>query len=173
MVKKTRPPAKPKRRSLAEIFALAAQYELAQKSEIQAKKDKAAAQKGVIEGVMEQRKLRNLSSDKYGRPTNITIVQAEHTVYDDEGLYSALKPSQRRECFDRNVNLNELSAEARRKVLEVLTKDELDAVTTYSLNVERLSLAVQAKKISVKLVAKFSEIKKNAPYISITHTKEK
>jgi hypothetical protein len=175
MVKKTNEKAakKPKRRSLAEIFAMAAQYELATKAEKDAKKTKGEAQKAVIEGVLEQRKLRKISSDKFGPHTNITIVQAEHEEYDADGLYQALTPKQRREAFDRNINLNELDAAARKKVLAVLTPDELDAVTTYSLNLDRLSIAVQDSKIPAKAVAPFAHTVKNAPYISITHGADK
>lgn len=158
--------AKPKRLSLAEIFRTAKLYEESQKAEIAAKKAKTSAQKAITDE-MERRKVKSLSSKE--EPLHVTFVQNETARYDEDGLWNALTPAQRRLCFDRNINLNELSADARKRVLAVLTKEELAAVTTHSLDVEKLSLAVQERKIRTKLVAKFTEFVKSAPYIRVSH----
>lgn len=162
--------AKPKRLSTAEIFAWARQYEDAAKAVGAAGKLKTEAQRRLTDDLL-RRKTRSLESDKHGPFTRVTLVQNESVEYDESGLYGALRPAQKRLAYDRFVNLNALSADARKRVIQVLTKDELAAVTTYSLNVEKLSAAVQAKQISAKLVAKFARMVKAAPYIRISHGK--
>lgn len=159
----------PKRINEGEIFALAAQFEQGAKDEAAGKKRKADAQGGLVAQLRDVRKVKSIESDKFGPFTRITVVESESVVYDEPGLYGALKPSERQEAFDRNVNLNALSKEARKRVLEVLTKEELAAVTTHVLNVDKLSLAVQNKKIAAKVVAKFATIKKGAAYVRISH----
>lgn len=161
--------AAPAKLTMAEVFKTAKEYEEAAKQEGAAKRAKTAAQKTLVHEILERRKLQVMESDKFGGHTRITVVQNETPQYDAEGLYGALNASQRRLAFDRNINLNALDAAARKRVLEVLTKDELAAVTSYSLNIENLSVAVQSKKISSKVVAKFVEFVKSAPYVRISH----
>lgn len=160
---------KAQRISEAEIFAAAHNYEESAKQEAAAKAEKERTKKVIITQLHDLRKIRALESDKYGGFTRITVVQNEGIQYDPDGLYRDLSPVQRRLAFDRDINFNALSAETRKKILEVVPKDELKAVTTRRLNVEKLSQAVQDNKIPAKIVAEHSEITKAAPYIRISH----
>lgn len=160
---------KPQRIPESEIFAAAHNYETAAQEEAAAKVEKERTKKVLLTQLHEIRKVRAVESDKYGGFTRITVVQNEGIEYDADGMYRDLTPVQRRLAFDRNINFNALPAETRKKILEVVPKDELKAVTTRSLNVERLSQAVQDNKIDGKVVAKHSEIVKSAPYIRISH----
>lgn len=171
MVKsKTKAPAKaPAKLTMAEVFKTAKEYEAAAAQESTAKVAKTKAQKTLVREILERRKLQVMESDKFGGHTRITVVQSEVPQYDAEGLYAALNAAQRRLAFDRNINLNALDPAARKRVVEVLSKEELAAVTSYSLNLENLSVAVQARKISSKVVAKFVEFVKTAPYVRISH----
>jgi hypothetical protein len=167
--KKTKTEKKTKPLSEGEIFALAEQYEQAHADAATAEATKKKSKDQLIAELHERRKVRAVESAEYGRFTRITVVTPESVEYDGPALYKDCTPAQRREAFDRNVNLNALSPDARKRVLAVLTKEELRAVTTNTLNVDRLSAAVQAQKVPAELVAKHSEIKKKAPYISISH----
>lgn len=169
MSKAIKPKTEAKPLSDAEVFALANSYEHASKAEGEAKKTKAEAAKLIIAELFTRRKVTSVESNNFGPFTRITVSQASHMEYDEDGLWKAMSPSQRREAFDTFVNLNALPSETRKRVIAQLSPTERKAVTTHRLNVERLSLAVQAKKVAAKLVAKFAEEKKNAPYITISH----
>lgn len=162
---------KPARLKEAELFALADEYEKAHAAEGTAKKDKRSITKTLVEQIQGLRKLGALESNKFGKFTKITVVQAEHVEYDGDAIWKALKPIQRREAFDSLVNLNALPAATRKAIMATIPTDELRAVTTHVLNVERMSQAVQADKIDAKVIAPHSEIVKSAPYISISHGK--
>jgi hypothetical protein len=161
----------PKKLTIGEVFKTAQNYEDAQKAEAAAAKIKKGAQNALTSDLL-RRKVRSMESDKFGPFTRVTVIQNETPQYDDEGLYNELTVPQRRLCFDRFVNLNDLDADARKRVIAALTKEELAKVTTYSLNIEKLSEAVQARKIKAKLVARFTTFVKSAPYIRISHGKD-
>lgn len=165
MVKKTTP----KRLTTADLFRTVYRYADAQKAEASARKLKSEAQADITTE-LERRKIKSLSSEKFGPFVRVTFVQNEHMEYDEDGLWSELNATQRRAVFDRYVNLNELSAAARKKVIDVLTKEELDSVTSWSLDVDKLSEQVQARKIRSRLVAKFASLVKSAPYIRVSWT---
>lgn len=157
-----------KRLPEATLFAAAAEREEAAKREAAAKVEKTTADKLLIEQ-MQIRDVRSLESDKFGEFTRITLVQPEPVVYDADGIWKDL-PSAKRPCaFDRLVNLNALPEEARKKVIDVLTKDELKSVTTHVLNIERLAKAVKDGKIDKEVVEVNSSIKPVAPHITISH----
>lgn len=155
--------------SLPEIYALADEYEVAQEREASAKRDKSDAQRTLVENVWRRMKQKTIESAAFGQFTRITVVANTRVNYDEGGLWKALKPSQRRKAFDANINLNALSGEARKRVLGVLSKDELADVTTYTLNTDRLSAAVQEGKIQAKTVADHSSIVESEPYVRISH----
>jgi hypothetical protein len=167
MTKKTKTPRLPE----AELFALADEYEKHHAREGRAKKEKKGITKTLVEQIQSLRKLGSLESDKFGRFTRITVVQAEHVEYDEDRLWKTFTPAQRRESFDSLVNLNALPLATRKAIIEMVPRDELKAVSSRRLNVERMSQAVQAGKIDAKVIAPFSEIVKNEPYISISHGK--
>lgn len=167
MTKKTEE-KKAKRLSDAKLFALADAYEEAHRAEGTAKKEKSTAGKAIITEMI-SRKSSAIESKEFGGFTRITLVQPSSVEYDDKGIWNALTPTQRREAFDANVNLNALSKEARKRVMEVLTKEERAAVTTHALNTERMAQAVQDGKIEAKIVADNSHIKQIAPSIRISH----
>jgi hypothetical protein len=95
----------------------------------------------------------------------VNVAQAEKVVYDD-ALIGALTAKERRLACDEIVDLNALDPAVRKRVVEALTPQERKRVTTLRLNVERLSQAVQEGKIDLKLVSRYSSIKKNKPYIT-------
>jgi len=149
-----------------ECFALAREYEEQHKTEGLAKKRKTEISKALVYNIFERMKLKTLTAR--GSSTRITVVQNERVEYDENGLYRALRPVQRRMAFDTHVNLNGLSPETRKALIAAVPRDELKAVTTHSLNVENLSSTVQAGKIDAKLVAEHSEVVKDSPYVRIS-----
>lgn len=169
MTKKKKKTEKPARLSEAEIFAAAKEYEEATEAESRYKQAKESAKKLILTQLHSIRKVKSVESGEYGEFTRITVVEGSHVEYDGPGLYKDCTVAQRRLAFDRNINFNALPAETRKALLAAVPKDELKAVTTNVLNVERLSQAVQAGKIPGRLVAKHSEVVKSAPYIRISH----
>lgn len=157
-----------KRISEAEVFAIASAREEAAKQAAAADAEKKENDRILIEQ-LQLRGVRSLESDQYGEFTRITLTQPEPVIYDSDGIWKDLKPAKRELCFDRNVNLNALSPEARQKVIDVLTKDELREVTTFELNLERLAKSVSDGKIDKEVVANNSSIKPIAPSIRISH----
>jgi hypothetical protein len=153
-----------KKLSDAELFVLAADYESGKKIENEGKKKASKAQKLITDELI-RRKTKALENEG----TKITLVQNESVVYDGDGLWDDLTPKQRRLAFDEDVNLNGLSVETRKKIREIIPKEELAAVTTRRLNVDNLSVAVQEDKIDAKTVAKRASIVKSAPYIRVSH----
>lgn len=172
MVNRTKA-SKPKRLTTSEFFRTAIAYERAQQAAAKANKEKGTAQKALVDDLI-RRKVGSLTTPKDFEPfTRVTFVQAEHTEYDADGIWRDLDAKQRRLAFERNVNLNALSPSARKKVLAVLSKEELAEVTTYTLNIDNLSIAVQEDKIPVSVIEPHSTVVKNAPYVSISHAKAK
>lgn len=159
---------KVKRIPEATLFATAAEREEAARREAAAKTDKVSADKVLIEQ-MQLRDVRSLESDKFGEFTRITLVQPEPVEYNSNGLWKDLSASKRPLAFDRLVNLNALPEEARKKVIDVLTKEELKSVTTHELNIERLAKSVKEGKIDPEVVQTNSFIKPIAPHITISH----
>lgn len=151
----------------SECFALAREYEEAHKAEGTAKKRKTEISRSLVYNIFERMKVKSLTARDSS--TRITVVQNEHVEYDQPGLWRALKPSQRRLAFDTNVNLNALSPETRKALIAAVPRDELKAVTTHSLNVDNLSMAVQKGKIEGSIVAEHSEVVKDSPYVRISH----
>lgn len=166
---KKKPTTKAKRLNEAEIFALADRYEDAHAAIAEATTSKKKAAEQILTELHKNRKVRALESSEYGRFTRITVVVGSSVEYDGPALYKELTPAQRREAYDRNVNLNALPADARKRVIDALTKEELRSVTTNTLNVDKLSEAVQKQKIPAEIVAKHSTVKEKAPYLSISH----
>lgn len=148
-----------------EVFELAVEHEqaLAKEKKFKGRKEKI---KNILVAELQRRKTKGLTSAATG--TTVTFVQAEKLVYDGEGLWSDLKPVQRREVYEERIDLNALSPEARKAVIEALPKEERKNVTSHVLVVDKLSDAVQAGRIDAKVVAKHSEIQRNAPYISVS-----
>lgn len=167
--KATEPKKKVKPLSDAEVFALAAGYENASKTEADAKKTKTETAKQIISELFTRRKVSSVESSQFGPFTRITVSQAKHMEYDEDGLWKDMTPAQRREAFDTLVNLNALPTDVRKAVIAALPAIERRKVTTHRLNLDKLSLAVQNKKVPAKLVAKHAEEVKNAPYITISH----
>lgn len=170
-------PGKPKtkkRLTVPEFFRTALRYEKAQQAKAKATKDQTAAQNDLVAELQRQGVGSITTPRDYDGPfTRVTLVQASHMEYDADGIWRSLNTRQRRLAFNRNIDLNALAPAARKKVLDVLTKDELAAVTSYSLNLDGLSQAVQDDKIPAAVIAENSEEKKNAPYVSISHAKAK
>lgn len=160
-----------KRLNDAKLFALADKYEESHREEGTAKKSKAESAKAII-GELLTRGVSAIESKEFGGFTRITVVQPEKVEYDRDAIWQALTVKQRREAFDAFVNLNALPAAARKRVMEVLTKEERTAVTTHELNTERLAQAVQDNKIEAKVVADNSRVVKIAPSIRISHGSE-
>lgn len=162
------PAAKPKRLTIAEIFRTAKKYEDNQKIEAAAAKEKKAAQNALVEEIG-RRKVSSLESDKFGGFTRITRVQNSHMEYDADTLWEDLTPAQRRLVFSRHVDLNALSSDARKRVVAALSAEELESVTTYSLDVDKLAQAVQDRKVKAKTVAAHAREVLSAAYIRISH----
>lgn len=152
----------------AELFALAREHEQAKKDAAAAAKHKTEVDAQIIAELMDNRKVRSVESSEFGGFTRITVTQTESTSYDPE-IKNDLTVAQRRLCFDRDINFNLLPEKTRKKILQSIPKDELAAVTTERLNVERLSQAVQDGKIDGKIVAKHASISKNKPYVTVSH----
>lgn len=112
-----------------------------------------------------RRKTKGITSDN---GTTVTLVQAERVVYDPDGLWADLKPKQRREVFEDNINLNALTSEKRKEIVKLLTEDEREEITTHVLVVDKLSTAVQNEVVDAKVVRKHTTIEKNAPYVKIS-----
>lgn len=155
--------------STAAVFSLAEKREQEAVEEARAKAAKFDADKQIIEELHTRRKIKSLESDQFGRFTRITVVAPERVEYDEAGLWSDLKPRQRRMAYNEFVNLNALPEDARLRVLAVLSGDERKAVTTHSLSTDRLAVAVADGKIDPKVISKHAAIKQNAPHIRISH----
>lgn len=170
MPKKKEEVKPPKKLSDAKFFELAEEYVEAHVTEKKMGQTKTDIRNRLVQQFLLYRDSKTLTSRSTG--TRVTFSQAEHVEYDPEGIWGALKPKQRREVFDENVNLNALPAETRKAVIEFLKetveKDELEEVTTRTLNIDKLASAVQAGSIRAKLVAKFAKTVKSAPYVNIT-----
>lgn len=164
MADKSKSKKKVKKLSDKEIIELAIEHERARGKESRFKKAKEKAKEALTAEFI-RRGTKGLTS---ASGTVVTFVQAEKLVYDGDNLYADLKPKQRRAVYEENIDLNALSAEARKRVIAALSAEERKAVTTYVLNVDKLSDEVQAGRIDAKLIAKHSEIKKNAPYVSVS-----
>lgn len=152
-----------KRLSDKDIFVLVSVYRDNKAKENTAKAAVKKAQVAITDELL-QRKTKSLTASN---GTTVTLVQPESVEYDADGLYSDLKPKQRREVFEDNINLNALPKAKRIEILDLLTKDEREEITTHVLVVDKLSSEVQAGNIDAKTVAKHSSIKKSSPYIRI------
>ncbi len=158
-----------KRMPESEIFATAHEREQHAKQAAAAAAEKSAADQVLI-AQLQLRSVRSLESDKFGDGmTRITLVQPEPVEYDSDGIFKACKAKQRDAAFDRQINLNALSEDARKKVIDVLSKEELAEVTSWSLNLDKLAKAVQAKIIDKEIVSDNSWIKEISPSIRISH----
>lgn len=172
MVKKTAASKKKKVERLkdAEIYALMPEFEDGKKEEAAGKKKWRGIQQRVTDEFLARKPVpKSISATIKGVVTTVTMTRASHMEYDGPAIWKVLKAAQRRDVFERNVDLNKLSPVARKKVLAVLSKEELAEVTTYVLNADQLSQAVQDGKIDAKVIAPYSEEKFNAPYISVSH----
>jgi hypothetical protein len=157
-----------KRISDSQIFKLVEIYVQGKAKENTGKAEAKKAQ-NAITAELAVRKTKSLTA---ANGTTVTYVQPEGVEYDSEGLYADLSPKQRREAYEDNINLNALSKASRKRVLDLLTKEERREVTTHVLVVDNLSALVQKGDIPAKLVAKHSSIKKSAPYIRVSRQGE-
>lgn len=153
----------------AELFALAKQHEQAKTDAAEVAARKKAVDEQIIAELLDNRKVRSVESAEFGGFTRITVTQGERLEYDSDGIYDELSLTERRHCFDRNINFNALPEKTRKALLKSIPKEELAAVTTVVLNVERMSQAVQDGKVDAKKIAKHAETKLNAPYVTVSH----
>lgn len=161
---------KTKKLNEADLFALADARERAAAAEASAKKEKFAADQALIEQI-QIRNVSSLESDKFGRFTRITLVEPSSISINGDTLWNDLTTSQRREAFDLFLNLNTLQPNTRKAVVSLLKEMEPSALrgATKSLNVDRLSQAVQEERIPANKVADHSEEIKRAPWVRISH----
>lgn len=154
----------PKKLSDKELFELAEDYLGAHKKvrKFEALKKKIST---ALTSELSRRKTKQLQS---ANGVTVTFVQGSSVVYDPDGLWEDLKPKQRREVFEENIDLNRLPSEKRQEIRKLLSKEEREEVTTFTLSVDRLSTAVQDNVIDAKLVAKHSHIEKQNPYVRIS-----
>lgn len=128
-----------------------------------------ADQKIVAEAMIENGDKKIENAD-YG--LSVTVSQRETPEYDADGIWRDLTSRQRPKCFDRSIDLMVLSPERRKELhdamVATLTPSEKRACTVDSLNVERLSQAVQDGTIDPEVVAPHVTWKKSAPYITVT-----
>lgn len=153
----------------AELFALARAHEEAKKEAAAAASKKKDADTAIIAEILDRQKVRSVESAEFGEFTRITVTQGSHMEYDDDGIFHDLSVTERRHCFDRNINFNALPEKTRKALLKAIPKDELAAVTSVTLNVERMSQAVQDGKVDAKTIAKHATDVKHAPYVTVSH----
>lgn len=153
-----------------EVFELAFQYERAKTEAAEAEKVKKEAQKAITDELID-RGTRAIEGAGVTGFTRVTVVQRETLSYDDDAMWSAATPREKRAIFDELLNLNDLPFEVRKKVVAVLKehKDERKAATTRRLNTQKLSTAVQEEVVSADWVAEFARINQSAPYIVVSH----
>lgn len=153
-----------------QVCALAREFEEHRAAEGREKKAKEDAQSAVVQELwINRKKTKSISRTFDDEVMHVTVVAATRMIYDPEGIYSVLSPKERRLCFERNIDLNALSDSARKAILDSLPKSELERVTTWVLDEDALSEAVQSDKIPAKKIAPFAEERENKPYISVTH----
>lgn len=154
----------PKKLSDKEVFELAEEYLGAHRKQrkFEALKKKIST---ALTTELARRKTKQLQS---ANGVTVTFVQGSSVVYDPDGLWEDLKPKQRREVYEENIDLNRLTSEKRKEIRNLLTKEEREEVTTFTLSVDRLSTAVQNNVIDAKVVAKHSHIEKQNPYVKVT-----
>lgn len=173
MVKATKKATKAIKReklSDADIYALMPAFEEGKTEEAAGKKKWRDIQKRVTDEFLSRKPVpKSISATIKDAVVTVTMTRASHMEYDAAGIWKALSALQRRLAFERNMDLNKLSPAARKKVLAVLSKEEIAEVTSYVLNADQLSQAVQDGKIPAKVIAPFTEEKFNAPYISVSH----
>lgn len=147
-----------------DIFQKARIYVARKAEEAAAKKEATEAQQAIVAELV----ARGVKSMQDTDALKVTLVQSESVVYNSDGIWSALKPKQRRKCFRENINLNALAPDARKRVYEALTREERKAVTSYTLNVDALAVEVQKGNISAAVVSEHSDIKYGSPYIRVS-----
>jgi len=123
----------------------------------------------IIVGMMQGLKTRVIEHNGY----TVRVAQAEPVRYDDNGILGELSVRQKRLVTKEMVVLNKLPISTRKKILESLTTQQRREVTTVVLDHDLLSSQVQNGKIDVELVAKHTEVKPSAPYISSSGAKAK
>ena len=123
----------------------------------------------IIVGMMQGLKTRVIEHNGY----TVRVAQAEPVHYDDSGILSELSPRQKRSVTKEMVDLNGLPLAVRKKILASLTIQQRREVTTVVLDYDLLSSQVQNGAIPVELVAKHTEVKPSAPYISSSGAKSK
>ena len=160
---------KSKRLSDAKLFVLAREvYDLRLKQKADATKIKES--QDAVTAEMMARKSKTMTSLDTG--LKVTMTEKETTVYDEDGLYADLTARQRPLAFDRSLDLSALTPERRTELMKLvrqaLTPAEVKVCTVNKLNVDRLSQAVQDDRIAIEVGAAHTEIKKGAPYITVT-----
>jgi len=123
----------------------------------------------IIVGMMQGLKTRVIEHNGY----TVRVAQAEPVKYDDNGILANLSARQKRLVTKEMVDLNGLPLAVRKKILESLTAQQRREVTTVVLDHDLLSSQVQNGAIPVELVAKHTEVKPSAPYISSSGAKAK
>ena len=119
----------------------------------------------------EGRKLgRKLESDEVG--LKVTVTQSETDVWDGDGVWSVLDRRTRPLAFDRRYDFSVLSserqAELHQMMIDALSPAEKRVCVKHTLNVDRMSQAVQDDRIDPAIIAPFMTTKKSAPYITVT-----
>lgn len=157
-----------KRLSDSKLYKLAVEAKEKQKTKLEATNDEGKLNTQIItELLLRDPPPKTMGAVVGGNKVNITLTQGTHWEYDTQRIWEILKPKQRTLVFERNIDLNKLPAAKRKEVLALLSEDEKAMVTTFTLNVEALSQAVQDAKIKATTIAPFSEEKKHKPYITV------
>lgn len=123
----------------------------------------------IIVAMMNGLKTRVIEADGW----SVRVSQAEVLEYDDDAILSELSLKQRRLVTQEMIDLNELTPAVRKKIVDALTPAQRRAVTKVALDYEKLSQAVQTGEVDRRMVAKHTEIRQNAPYISASGPKGK
>ena len=159
---------KPKEKATAQrIVALDKLRKKKEEDSKKAKEKADQAKRELILGMMHSLKTQVIEHDGYV----VRVSQAKPMVYDDDAIIAELTSKQRRMVTRETLDLNELPPAIRKKILESLTPTQRQAITTVTLDYEKLLEAVQAKEIDPRMVAKHSEQRENAPYISASGPK--
>lgn len=146
------------------LFDLVSEFETNKERATKAESTWRSVQTRIVEE-LRRRKVKSLTDSSL---TKITLVAPETVVYNEDDLWADLSAAQRKQVFDRSINLNALPADVQKELVKSLTPAQRKRVISHKLNVDRLAEAVQDGKVAVETVSEHSEIKESAGYIRVS-----